>query len=580
MASESEPAGDTDYGSAADMSWSGLSGDRRLNELLKSVTESVKGYAEDQIKHIMRLSQIGLALSSEKDINKLLELIVDEARAFSNADAGTLYILEGEREHLRFEIVQTESMDIRGGGTGPPLNMADVPLYGEGGEPNFSNVCSYVALKDETVNIPDVYEAEGFDFRGTRKYDESNNYRSKSMLVISMKNHENEIIGVLQLINALDPETGETIPFAPEYEDLIGSLASLAAVALTNRQLIEDLRNLLYAFIQSIATAIDEKSPYSGRHIDRVVELTMMIADRVNQVTEGPFQDVHLSDDELEELRLAAWMHDVGKITTPEYVVDKQTKLETIYDRIDLVGTRFHLIAKDLENEYLERKIERLTRQEGDVSGLDRLDGELAEKLAQLREEEEFVRSCNESVEFMSEDRIERIKEIAAKTYSLDGEEKPYLTENETQNLCVRKGSLTDAERDIINDHARMTQEVLQQLPFPKRLANVPAYAGAHHEKCDGSGYPNGLSGKDLPLQSRILAVADVFEALTARDRPYKEPMSLTEAVKIMGFMKKDRHIDPDIHDLFVSERIYYDYAVRKMGSDQIDVPGNEEAGT
>jgi response regulator RpfG family c-di-GMP phosphodiesterase len=297
----------------------------------------------------------------------------------------------------------------------------------------------------------------------------------------------------------------------------------------------------------------------------------MMIADKINEATEGHFKDICLSENEIEELRLTAWMHDTGKITTPEYVVDKQTKLETIFDRINLVDTRFNLIIKSAENKCLNRKIELLIKQKGDVSGIDRLDNELAGELEILREERVFIQSCNEAGEFMSDDRIERVKEIAGKTYSLNGEEEYYLSDDEVHNLCIRKGSLTDAERNIINNHAKMTQEILEQLPFPNRLTNVPVFAGGHHEKLDGTGYPNGLSAEDLPLQARILAIADVFEALTAKDRPYKKPMNLTQAVRIMGFMKKDKHIDPDIYDLFIEKRIYYDYAIKEMNPEQID---------
>lgn len=571
MVSKSDPSKNHNDQLNVGFNLDNLSDNKKLNELLKSVIDNVKLYAEDQMKHMLRLSRIGLALSAEKDIKKLLELIVDEARALSNADAGTLYRKDDEKKHLVFAIVQNDTMGTRMGGfSGKAFSFPDVPLNLEG-EPNYSNVCTYVALTGETVNIPDVYEAEGFDFTGPREYDKSSGYRSKSMLVISLKNHENEIIGVLQLLNAQDPETNEVIAFSPEYVDLIGSLASQAAVALTNRQLIEDLKNLFYAFIKSIATAIDEKSPYTGGHINRVVELTMMIADKVNEATEGPFKDIHLSEDEIEELRLAAWMHDVGKITTPEYVVDKRTKLETIFDRVNLVEARFNLIARSIENDCLNRKIELLTKQKGDISGLDRLDNELAGELEILREEKELIKSCNEAGEFMSDDRIERIKEIAGKTYSLNGEKEHYISDDEVHNLCIRKGSLTDAERNKINNHAKMTREILDQLPFPNKLVNVPEFAGGHHEKLDGTGYPNGLSAEDLPLQARILAIADVFEALTAKDRPYKKPMSLSQAVKIMGFMKKDKHIDPDIYDLFIGKRIYYDYAIKEMNPELID---------
>jgi HD-GYP domain-containing protein (c-di-GMP phosphodiesterase class II) len=549
-----------------------FSHDKRLNQLLKSVITEVKLYAEDQIKHIKKLAEIGLALSVEKNISRLLELIVDEARSLSNADAGTLYILDSNQKHLRFEIMQNDSMDTRMGGTsGVEITLPHVPLYAQG-QPNHSNVSSYVALTGKTVNIPDVYEAEGFDFRGPRQYDNATGYRSKSMLVIPLKNHENVIIGVLQLLNAQDPETREVLPFSTEYVDLIGALASQAAVALTNTQLVEDLKNLFYSFIKSIATAIDEKSPYTGGHINRVVNLTMMIADRVNQTRQGPFKDISFTENEIEELRLAAWMHDVGKITTPEYIVDKSSKLETIFDRTQLVETRFKLIEKSLENKYLLNKVKLLEDKNSLAADeLRQVENDFKDNISRLREEMKFVAACNRPGEFMSDGNIDLLNAIAGKTCDLFEKEQPYLTQDEVKNLSIRKGTLAENERKIIENHAAMTLKILNQLPFPSRLSRVPEFAAGHHEKLDGTGYPRGLSAKDLPLQTRILAVADIFEALTAKDRPYKKPMKLSEAVKIMGFMKKDTHIDPDLYDLFINENLHLEYAQKEMNPDQID---------
>ena len=499
-------------------------------------------------------------------------MIVDESRDLSNADGGTLYIVDDDKKHLRFEIMQNDTMKTRMAGTsGVEISLPKVPLYIDG-KPNHSNVSSYTALTGEPVNIPDVYKAEGFDFTGPRKYDATTGYRSKSMLVIPMKNHENNIIGVLQLLNAIDPETGDVVAFSKEYVNLIGSLASQAAVALTNRQLIEDLRNLLYAFIKSIATAIDEKSPYTGDHINRVVSLTMILAETINNTKEGKFKDVNFNEDEMEELRLAAWMHDVGKIITPEYVVNKSTKLQTIFDRIGLTETRFQVIAQSIEGRYLTRKIKLLQNGKTNSSKIKQLDKKLADDIKLLHEELDFIKSCNKPNEFLSNDKIEKIKEIANKTYSFGNKDYQYLTKDEVNNLCIQKGSLTEEERKIIENHATITLKMLNELPFPARLANIPKYAAGHHEKLDGSGYPRGLTEKELSLQSRIMAVADIFEALTARDRPYRKPMKLSQVVKIMEFMKKDRHIDPDVYDLFMESRLFYDYAKEEMNLDQIDI--------
>ena len=554
-----------------DIDLDNLSKDKGLNKLLKSVIVEVKSYAEDQIKHIMQLTRIGLALSAEKNINKLLEVIVDYARDLSHADAGTLYILDDDKEHLRFEIMQNDTMKTRIGGTSEvEISLPKVPLHSDG-KPNYYNVSSYTALTGETVNIPDVYKAKEFDFTGPMEYDAATGYRSKSMLVIPMKNHENNIIGVLQLLNSQIPETGEVVAFSKDYVDLVASLASQAAVALTNTQLIQDLKNLFYSFIKSIATAIDEKSPYTGGHITRVVDLTMMIAEVINKTDHGPFKDVLFNEDELEELRLAAWMHDVGKITTPENVIDKSTRLQAIFDRTHLVETRFQMIANSIENEYLHRKIELLQNGICDESKIEIMNQELAHKIKDLDEELKFIKACNDPGEFMSDEKIDRIKKIAKKNYVTPDGEHPYLTEDEVENLCIRKGSLTDKERNIIENHAGMTLKILNELPFPAKLANVPEFASSHHEKLDGSGYPRGLSEKELSLQSRIMAIADVFEALTSKDRPYKEPMILSKAVEIMEFLKQDKHIDGDIYDLFLESRLLYEYAKKQMAPEQID---------
>jgi len=468
-------------------------------------------------------------------------------------------------------------MNVRLGGTsGNPITLPPVKLYTDDGAENHANVSSHVALTREVVNIEDVYCAEGFDFTGTRRYDAGTGYRSRSMLVIPMENHEHEIIGVLQLLNAKDKTSGEVTAFSPVGLAAVQSLASQAAVALTNTQLIQGLKALLYSFMQSIAAAIDAKSPYTRGHIDRVVDLTMRIAAAVNAQEDGPFKDAHFGENELEELKLAAWMHDVGKITTPVHVVDKATKLEAIVDRIDMVTTRFRFIGKALQAELLERLLELAgsgaTRQE-----MFAVTEEMERRRQELEDDLAFIVSCNKPGEFMSDERIERVKEIAARTYTDvgtngGGEQKPWLTEDEVRNLCIRKGTLTDAERKIIEDHTVVTIDMLSRLPFPKRLSRVPEFAGAHHEKLDGTGYPNHIGGEALSLQARILAVADVFEALTAKDRPYKEPMKLSQAMKIMGFMVKDKHMDPQVFELFFQSGVYKDYALSHMSEAQMDM--------
>ncbi len=552
--------------------------DKKLGKLLRTVVNEVNKYALDQIKHIKKLSEIGMALSVEKDINKLFEMIITEARNFCNAEAGTLYIVDKEDQSLNFAILQNEALNTRMGGFNrESIKLPNVPLS-INHQPNHFNVSSYVALTGNIINISDIYNIpditkfKELDFSGTRNYDKKTGYHTQSMLVIPMRNHENDIIGVVQLINAKDEESDKIIPFSAEYVDIISSLASQAAVALTNVQLIRELKSLFDAFIQSIATAIDEKSSYTGGHIRRVVDLTMMIAQAINASDTKPFKDIHLDDNQMEELHLSAWMHDVGKITTPEYIVDKSSKLETIFNRLHLVETRFALIQEIIKNDYLTKKLAIMEKGQKNCPELKILDQECSDKIATLQDDFEFIKFCNNTGDFMADEKIERIKTIGRKMYLFQGKKTPYLSENEICNLCIRKGTLTDDERKIIENHAKMTFNITNQLPFPKKLSKVPEYAAAHHEKLDCSGYPNGLCKDKLSLQARILAIADIFEALTARDRPYKKPMSLSQAIKILGFMGKDNHIDTDILNLFIDSHIHFEYAKKEMKPEQIDM--------
>lgn len=534
-------------------------------------------------RHLARLAQIGIALSSEQNLPVLLEKIVDEARSFAGADAGTLYLVDEEQDCLNFAIIQNDTMQTRMGGSAGPITWPPVPLHVDGA-PNHANVSSAVALSGEIVNIADVYQAAGYDFSGTKRFDEGTGYRSCSMLVVPLANKDREVIGVLQLINAKDPTSGRTVPFPAEDIELIASLASQAAVAITNVRLYQDLENLFDAFIQTIATAIDEKSPYTAGHIRRVQEFTMELARAMSHQTEGPFADFQLNEDQLRELSLAGWLHDIGKIITPEYVVDKSTKLETIYDRIGLIEARYEVLKRDLRIKELEAQLAgraplAATPPTTQANQTDQAKApaaalahdNLAAALSASEEEKQFIRQCNQPGEFMDDDKIRRLQTIAGKNWDNNGNREPLINEDELYNLSIRKGTLTPEERQVIENHALVTYKMLTQLPFPKKLGRVAEYAAAHHEKLDGSGYPFRLKGDQIAIQARIIAVADIFEALTASDRPYKKPMPLNQALKIMDFMKKDGHIDPDIFDLLVEKKIYQEYAERELKPEQRD---------
>ncbi len=513
------------------------------------------------LERIDRLNEIGIALSAESDTPKLLELIMMGAKSLTHADGGSLYFLQdGE---LSFEIISNDSLDLQMGGTsGNEITFPTIPLVVDG-EENHRNVVTHCVLAGETVNIADAYNEDGFDFTGTREFDSNTGYRTRSMLTFPLKDHEQEIIGVLQLINARDPDTGEVIEFSPVEQQLAESLASQAAVALTQRRLISELQTLFESFIRMIASAIDDKSPYTGGHCRRIPVLTMMLAEAAHDTEYGPLRDFRITDKDRYELETAAWLHDCGKVVTPEYVMDKSTKLETIHDRIHELETRFEVLRRDAEIEYLR------ARAGGDEAELER---GYRDYCRQLDRDLEFLRKANIGGEFMSEEDIARVEQLARLQWTdASGNTRSLLSEDEVLNLSIKRGTLNDDEREVINNHIVATIKMLESLPFPKNLQNVPEYAGGHHEKMDGTGYPRGLRREQMSVQARIMAIADIFEALTASDRPYKKGKKLSECLRIMGSMKKGGHIDPDIFDIFIRERVYLAYAEEFLDPEQID---------
>lgn len=531
---------------------------------------------------VERLLEIGTALSAEKDTPRLLEKILLGAKEITHADGGTLYRVSDDHESLEFAIIRTDSLNIAmGGTTGNDITFPNLPLHQEDGSPNINMVAACAALERVTINIPDAYENTTYDFSGTRKFDENTGYRSKSFLTVPMANHENEVIGVLQLLNKVDPASGGVVPFSAEDQRLVESLASQAAVSLTNQQLIANLRELFESFIEMIASAIDDKSPYTGGHCRRVPELSMMLADACARTQDGPLSDFEMSTTDRYELRIASWLHDCGKVTTPEYVVDKATKLETIYDRVHIVDTRFEVLKRDAEIELLKARIAAL--ETGDEPDLEALETAYEARITQLDDDREFVRTANVGGEFMRDEDKERTRQIAEHRWTgPDGEEQAFLADNEVYNLSIERGTLTAEERDVINYHITATIKMLESLPFPKDLLRVPEFAGGHHEKMDGTGYPRGLTRDQMSIQARIMGIADIFEALTAADRPYKQAKTLSASLKIMGFMKKDNHIDPDLFDVFLREKVWLEYANSFLLPEQIDevdlakVPGYE----
>jgi HD-GYP domain-containing protein (c-di-GMP phosphodiesterase class II) len=512
------------------------------------------------------LTELSVALANGSDTGELLDRILRVAKSMTDADGGTIYRPSADGCSLCFHISINDTLEIyQGGVSGEPIEIAPVPLFDADGAPNLQSVAAYAANTKKSVNIDDVYETDLFNFSGMRAFDKAFGYHSKSFLTVPMANHEGELVGVLQLINAKDPATGHVKPFSPVDQRFIEALAAQAAVALTTQQLISQLEQLFESLVNLINICIDEKSPYTGRHCQYVPQLTMMLAEAAHAAEAGPLAGFSMSEADRKELWLAGLLHDCGKLVTPVHVVDKATKLETIFDRIDLVDTRFEVLLRDAEIRALRRKCE---------PGADHgaIDKELADEMAALLDDREFLRRVNVGGEGMSPADQERVRAIAAYRWTgPGGEERNFLDADEVLNLTVRFGTLTEEERKIINNHIVVSIRMLESLPWPKHLKNVPAYAGGHHERMDGKGYPRGLTREQMPVQARVMAIADIFEALTACDRPYKKGKMLSESMRILGNFSVNGHIDPDLFDVFVRSKVYLDFAYKHMDPHQVD---------
>jgi len=540
----------------------------RINVVIENILDELCPFLEEQAREISELTAIGKALGTGKDISVLLEMILSIARRFTKADGGTLYLVDHKNQQLNFHVIHNDSLNMKQ--QGDSINLPGVPLYNDDHMPNLSNVSSYVFHTGKIVNIDDVYKAKKFQFKGTKKFDEALHYKSKSMVVIPMRNHEDDIIGILQLINSKDVFSNRVISFSRDDQEKAAALASQASVILTQQTLILEMKELFEAFIKAIAVSIDEKSKHTGGHIQRVTELSIMIAEKINQ-DKTIFNGTCLSENQMDELRIAALMHDTGKITTPDHIINKSSRLETVYDRIGLIKTRWELFKTNQKLIAAQKKLalfDQTTKQK-EMAQIDLICNKQINTLDKEFETLSFINSSRESIDQTLIDRLEAINE---KSCDILGRPKPYLTKDEFENLCILSGTLTSKERDIINSHAYLTEKILNKLPWPKKLANIPSIAGAHHEKLDGSGYPFHLNKKKLNIQARILAIADIFEALCARDRPYKKPMTLSQTIKVLEQMGENGLLDKDIIQIFFKTETHLEYAKNHLSGSQIDL--------
>lgn len=516
---------------------------------------------------LQHLIEIGIQLSVEKDTTRLLERILTSAQTLTQADGGTIYSVTADKS-LKFETLINNSLKMYlGGSSGQAIPFPSIPIYVEG-QVNQHAIVAIAAAEGKMIHIPDVYACQQYDLSAARSMDQRTGYLTQSVLTVPMKNHEGELNGVLQLINPT--VDGQVSAFTHQQMELVRSLASLAAVALTNKQLIENMEALFQGIARLIAKAIDEKSPYTGGHCKRVPELTMMLADAVHHYDRGPLADFRLNDADRNELSVAGWLHDCGKIATPEYVMDKASKLQTIFDRIELVDAKVEIAKRDFELTIAGPLY--LAQLQQDQQQVERLLQQRDAALDAFEQQREFLRKANIGGEFMDKSDQQRVADFGcAFQIKIAGKVQNLLSDNEIYNLSIARGTLTPEERQIINRHMDITVDMLESLPFPKHLQRVPEFACGHHEKMDGTGYPKGLNRGQMSVPARMMAIADIFEALTASDRPYKEGKPLSECLMIMGRMKESQHIDPDLFDIFIDQKVYLKYAEQFLKASQMD---------
>ncbi len=512
------------------------------------VRKAAMYHYQDVRERLEALNRIGIALSSETNLSRLLELIVKEARHFTNADAGSLYLADQDNNCLHFEVAQNDTLEKRADLKPETFKPYSIPL-------TKNSIAGYVAITGQTLNIPDAYDLPPkADYGFNRDFDKRNKYRTKSMLLVVMKDTEGNIIGVLQLINSTDSQ-GKVVSFDTSIEPPISSLASQAAVAIKNAQLIKEIKTVFEALIQYSVSAIDARSPFTAGHSRIVAKYTMALARALNHTHDGPYAHISLSADQLEELNYAAWLHDIGKIGVKEGVLDKRSRLSDA--EMEALTNRFEYIKASAISE-TQKKTLALFRSEGENSEkIRQLDGELKGRINQIDEGLTFIKKVNASV-VLSESGLKHLEEIHQREYTdLDGQKRTYLTDSEFENLSIRRGNLTKGEIEEIRSHVIHTENIVDKIPFTRHLKGVPVFAAGHHEMLDGSGYPRHLKADKIPLQTRIIAVADIFEALVAKDRPYKKSMDPMKSLAILREEAENGGLDKELVRIFIEKRVY-----------------------
>lgn len=476
-----------------------------------------------------RFLHIGMALSTEQDYNKLLDMILFEAMSVAGADAGTLYVLEGDA--LKFQILHNQTMGVTLGGRGEPVGYPPVPL-------EKSYICACAALQDRIIQIDDVYSDTQFDFSGSKNYDALTGYTTRSMLVMPLHDREGNITGVLQLLNAKN-KAGEWAPFPRESIELVKLLSSFSAIALTNMQHSWELKRQMFSFFNVIMSAVEARTPYNASHTIRIVRMMIAFIDFARQSPTAQEMLGDIDDAREEAMIISAWLHDIGKLVVPLSIMNKATRL----------GESLHRVYTRLEQIQMLSRIERLEEKITEE--------EWQQTLSDAAKARALVERVNTEA-YVSDADIAAIDELRTRSFTgWEGTPQQWLTQEESECLCIRKGTLTANERQEMQRHAVMTTRLLGEMNFSKAYDSVKIWAGQHHEKLNGTGYPDGLCEEALPMEVRLLTILDIFEALTTDERPYKKSMPPEQAFDILYDMAKSRELDGDLITVFEQSRAW-----------------------
>ncbi|MEI9952021.1 MAG: HD domain-containing phosphohydrolase [Pseudomonadota bacterium] len=502
------------------------------------------------------LIEIARALTTEREIDKLLDLILEKARFICAADAGSMYVVDGDdpvlaRRQLHFKLSQNDSVSFDSREFTMPISTR--------------SMAGYVALEQKTLRIDDVYDMPGGSpFGFDRSFDQKVGYRTRSMLVTPLISSKGEVIGVLQLINkkrepkqkllsADDFERG-VVPFDERSEQLVTTLAAQAGIALENAILYQEIRKIFEGFVKASVDAIEARDPTTSGHSRRVADLTVNLAAAVERTDSGPYREVRWQREDLREIEYASVLHDFGKIGVREHVLVKAKKL--FPHEVGLIQQRFEFVIRTIEVEIIQRKMQAMSRGAG-AAELAELDRELGEKRAEIEEAWRIIEQANEP-SLLASGNFQRIEELGRQSYArLSGEMSTLLSADEVKSLSVMRGSLTAEEFDEIRSHVSHTYRFLSQIPWGKTFSRVAIIAGSHHERLNGTGYPNRLRAEEIPLQSKMMSISDIFDALTASDRPYKRAVPVEKALDILGFEVKDNHVDGELVRIFTEAKVW-----------------------